>query len=179
MYSGVLFFVDPRNFACSSVFLMVDFCLHLTLIYTSDVLISFHSVVDYFFRTCYYSGVLFFFTCDPRPPTYTHPPTLQGFCADTHRFTLKCWWIVLVGRRPEIPLTKKMLLSSTPGLSKSRSLPPGTPRLSEWRASGSWCLQVRGRIGSSGGFLVEFSLPISREVPDKHLHSILLYQVRT
>ena len=22
----------------------------------------------------------------------THTPTLQGFCTDTHRFTLKCWW---------------------------------------------------------------------------------------
>ena len=31
---------------------------------------------------------------DPRRPTYTHPPTLQGFCTDAHRFTLNCWWLV-------------------------------------------------------------------------------------
>ena len=25
----------------------------------------------------------------------TGTPTLQGFCADAHRFTLKCWWVVV------------------------------------------------------------------------------------
>ena len=25
---------------------------------------------------------------------YPPPPTLRGFCADAHRFTLKCWWVV-------------------------------------------------------------------------------------
>ena len=26
--------------------------------------------------------------------TYTHPPTLQGFCAEANRFTRKSWWVV-------------------------------------------------------------------------------------
>ena len=36
----------------------------------------------------------FFLLGDQHPLTYTHPPTLRGFCADAHRFTLKCWWVV-------------------------------------------------------------------------------------
>ena len=44
----------------------------------------------------------FFSPGDPRPPTYTHahrpirthPPTLQGFCTDADRLTLKCWWVI-------------------------------------------------------------------------------------
>ena len=52
-------------------------------------------VADFF---CTYLLLVFtpeycFFTWS-HPPTYTHPPTLQGFCADAHRFTLKCWWVV-------------------------------------------------------------------------------------
>ena len=54
--------------------------------------------VDYFLRlgllVCFctyvlviHPGVLFFYLV-------THTPTLQGFCADAHRFTLKCWWVV-------------------------------------------------------------------------------------
>jgi len=38
--------------------------------------------------------VLFFILGDPQPLTYTHPLTLQGFCADAHRFTPKYWWVV-------------------------------------------------------------------------------------
>ena len=52
-------------------------------------------VVDYFLRTWLFTpGYCLFSLGDPRPPTYTHPPTLQGFFADAHRFTLKCWWVL-------------------------------------------------------------------------------------
>ena len=37
------------------------------------------------------SGVLFFFTCTHQPIPTT---TFQGFCADAHQSTLKCWWVV-------------------------------------------------------------------------------------
>ena len=46
------------------------------------------------FAQVIYSGVHFFSLGDPHPPTYTHPLTLQGFCADAHRFTPKYWWVV-------------------------------------------------------------------------------------
>ena len=41
-----------------------------------------------------YSGVFSVSLGDPHSPTYTHPPHLQGFCSDAHRFTLKCWLVV-------------------------------------------------------------------------------------
>ena len=48
----------------------------------------------FFLCTWYLLRGIFFSLGDPHPPTYTHPPTLQGFCADAHIFTLKCWWVV-------------------------------------------------------------------------------------
>ena len=72
------------------------------------VFFSFDVVVDFFFAHVIYSRILFLLG-DPHPPTYTHPPTLRGFCSDAHPFTLKCWVvdiIVLVGQRSEIPPTK-------------------------------------------------------------------------
>ena len=62
-----------------------------------------------FFLLVIYWGVLCFSLGYPRPPTYTHPPTLQGFYADAHRFTPKCCWVVSgVGwmTLSEIPPTK-------------------------------------------------------------------------
>ena len=60
----------------------------------SDVLLIFVSFgIDFFFaHICYLlRGIFLFSLGDPHPTTYTYPPTLQGFCADAHRFTLKCW----------------------------------------------------------------------------------------
>ena len=47
-----------------------------------------------FFAHTYLLRGYIFLLGDPHPPTYTHPPTLQEFCADAHRFTLKRWWVV-------------------------------------------------------------------------------------
>ena len=44
--------------------------------------------------TFFWPPPYFFLLGDPHPPTYIHPPTLRGFCAEAHRFTLKCWWLV-------------------------------------------------------------------------------------
>ena len=45
-----------------------------------------------------YSGYFFFTwgptTTDQYSPADTHAPTLRGFSADAHRFTLKCWSVV-------------------------------------------------------------------------------------
>ena len=56
-----------------------------------SLIISFRAV-DYFFAhttgLLFTPGYLFFFYL------VTHAPTLQGFYADAHRLTLKCWWSV-------------------------------------------------------------------------------------
>ena len=56
---------------------------------------SFGIVVDCFVAHTY-DLLRFFFTWWPAPTDLQnpHPPTLQGFCTDAHRFTLKCWWVV-------------------------------------------------------------------------------------
>ena len=75
---------------------MADFCLQLVQLLMCNVDYFFHLGLLIFFCTCNLLRGIVFFTCS-HPPTYTHPPTLQGFCADAHRFTLKCWWVVGVG----------------------------------------------------------------------------------
>ena len=50
---------------------------------------------------------------DRHPRTYTHPPTLQGLCADVHRVTLKCWWWVLVAVGPTSPRTNRRTQQTT------------------------------------------------------------------
>ena len=71
-------------------------------------------------------GYCFFSLGGPRPPTYTHPPTLQRFFALTRiawRWSIGGWWVVLVGRRSEIPPTNwKWLHFGYPG--KSTNLLP-------------------------------------------------------
>ena len=77
--------------SCCYGWLMIYVCTWCSCWY---VLISFHSgLLIIFFRHVIYSRVLLLFTWWPTL-TYTHPPTLQGFCADAHRFTLKYWWVV-------------------------------------------------------------------------------------
>ena len=55
-----------------------------------------------------------------RRTQHTPPPTLQGFCAGAHRFTLKFWWVVggvgvggtnqhAPSGAPSIPLTYQLI----------------------------------------------------------------------
>ena len=79
---------------------MVDgFCLHLVQLLMCAVVVSFIWGCCLFFCTylLFTPGCCHFSLGDPHQPTYTHPPTLQGFCADAHRFVLKCWWVVSGG----------------------------------------------------------------------------------
>ena len=83
------------SFACR---VMVDaFCLFAPGVVAGvccRLLFSF-GIVHFFFTYLLFTPGYFFFSCgDLHPPTYTRPPILQGFFADAHRFTPKCWWVV-------------------------------------------------------------------------------------
>ena len=61
----------------------------------ADVCCFFHLgllLITFFAHACYLLRGIFSF--DLVTHTLPHPPTLQGFCADAHRFTQKCWWVV-------------------------------------------------------------------------------------
>ena len=74
---------------------MIFVCLHLVqLLMCLVVFFPLRIVVDVFLCTYLSFSPFFFLLGGPHPPTYTHPPILQGFSADMHRFTLKCWWVV-------------------------------------------------------------------------------------
>ena len=63
------------------------------------IFFSFGIVDDVIFlHILVYCGVFFFYlVTHTHRPIPTQPPTLQGFCADAHRFILKCWWAMGVG----------------------------------------------------------------------------------
>ena len=85
-------------FFCISCYGCVYLCLHFLVQLLMCVVGNFCSfgVVDFLVfahivRTCYLlRGFVFFLLV-------THAPTFQWFCADTHRFTLRCWWLVALG----------------------------------------------------------------------------------
>ena len=59
------------------------------------MLITFHSgLLISVFAHLFTGGYCLVSLGEPCPPTYTHPLTVQGVYAYTHRFTLKCWWAV-------------------------------------------------------------------------------------
>ena len=76
-----------------------EFCFFaLGVVAESDVcywfIFSFGVVVDECYRKYLFTPGYYFLLGEPHPPTNTHPSTLRGFCANAHRFPLKCCWVV-------------------------------------------------------------------------------------